>query len=401
MAEAAPDVAALKRAVCAAVDQMAPRLIELSHRIHDNPEFQYEEHRASAWLCEFLSSEGIGAELGACGMPTAFAGGRDGAAPGPTIAFVAEYDALRGLGHACGHNILGTSNVGAAAALARVMPQLAGRMRIYGTPAEEGGGGKLPFVRDGMFEGVDAAITMHPQGGARPHSLGGRCLASQPVTFKYYGKPAHAAANPQDGINALDACIQTFNNINALRQHLRQEVRIHGIIRHGGTAPNVTPEFAQAEFRVRAPSTAEAKATFAKVRACAEAGALAAGARLEVALGPFYEEMNPNAALGEAALANLQALGLPTAPPTAGVASHSTDLGNVSRVCPTVSVSVNIAGKGISPHQHEFADAAASADGDRGLLAAAKVMAMTAIDVLTDPALRQRAADELRRSQQS
>lgn len=389
-----PDVAALKQAVCAAVDEMAPRLIELSHKIHDHPEFQYEEHQASAWLCEFLAGAGVPAELGTCGMPTAFAGGRQGAGPGPTVAFVAEYDALRGLGHACGHNILGTSNAGAAAALARVLPQLPGRMRIYGTPAEEGGGGKLPFVRDGYFQGVDAAITMHPGGGARPHGVGGRCLASQPVTFKYYGKPAHAAGNPQDGINALDALIQTFNGINALRQHLRQEVRIHGIVRHGGEAPNVTPDFTQGEFRVRAPTTEEAKATFAKVRACAEAGALAAGARLEVELGPFYEEMNPNAALGEAAIANLQALGLPTAPPNPGVASHSTDLGNVSRVCPTVSVSINIAGQGISPHQHEFATAAASPEGDRGLIAAAKAMAMTAIDVLTDPALRERAAAE-------
>ena len=394
----AEDVAALKQAVCAAVDQMAPRLIELSHRIHSSPEFQYEEHKASAWLCEFLSEEGIGAELGACGMPTAFAGGKDGRAPGPTVAFIAEYDALRGLGHACGHNILGTSNVGAAAALARVMPQLAGRMRIYGTPAEEGGGGKIPFVREGMFKDVDAAISMHPGGGARPHTVGGRCLASQKVTFKYFGRPAHAAGNPQDGINALDACIQTFNGINALRQHLRQETRIHGIIRHGGTAANVTPEFAQAEFAVRAPTTVECRATFEKVRHCAEAGALAAGARLEVDLGPFYEETNPNGTLGEVAISNLRILDLPVAPPAGGVASHSTDLGNVSRVCPTVSVSVNIAGKGVSPHQHEFAVAAASADGDRAVVTAAKVMAMTAIDVLTDAALRERAAAEFRES---
>ncbi len=398
MAEGTPDVAALKQAVCSAVDQMAPRLIALSHRIHENPEFQYEEHKASAWLCEFLNEEGLGAELGACGMPTAFAGGRDGKAPGPTVAFIAEYDALRGLGHACGHNILGTSNAGAAAALARVMPQLAGRMRIYGTPAEEGGGGKIPFVREGMFRDVDAAISMHPGGGARPNSLGGRCLASQKVTFKYHGRPAHAAGNPHDGINALDACIQTFNGINALRQHLRQEVRIHGIIRHGGTAANVTPDFAQAEFAVRAPTTPECREVYQKVLRCAEGGAAAAGARLEVVEGPFYEETNPNGALGGAAMANMEALALPVVAPSGGVASHSTDLGNVSRVVPTVSVNINIAGKGIQPHQHEFAVAAASADGDRAVVAAAKVMAMTAIDVLTDPALRQRAAEEFRAS---
>jgi amidohydrolase len=390
-----PDVAELKRRACAIVDQLAPRLIELSHRIHAHPELQFEEVKASAWLAEFLGDEGLGVELGACGMPTAFYGSKRGG-DGPTVAFVAEYDALRDLGHACGHNILGTSNAGAAVAVSRLIGELGGTVAIFGTPAEEGGGGKIPFVRDGYFRDVAAAITMHPQGGGRPNGVNGRCLAVVPVTFKFYGKPAHAAANPQDGVNALDALIQTFNGINAMRQHVRQEVRIHGIVRHGGSAPNVTPDFTQGEFLVRAPTAEEVRSVGERVKACAQAGALATGCRLETEEGPFYEDMRPNPALNAAMLRNLEALGLPVAPPPTAVGSYSTDLGNVSRACPTVSASLNIAGRGVQPHQHEFATAAGSPDGDRALVNAAKAMAMTAIDVLTDAALRAQAAADFR-----
>ena len=390
-----PDVADLKRRACAAVDQLAPRLIELSHRIHDNPELQFEEVKASAWLAEFLGNEGLGVELGSAGMPTAFYGKKK-AGDGPTVAFVAEYDALRGLGHACGHNILGTSNAGAAIAVSRIIGEIGGTVAIFGTPAEEGGGGKIPFVKEGYFKDVAAAVSMHPQGGERPASVNGRCLAVIPMVFKFYGHPAHAAANPHDGRNALDALIQTFNGINAMRQHVRQEIRIHGVIRHGGDAANVTPDFTEGEFLVRAPSAVDVRAVADRVRACAEAGGLAAGCRVEIEEGPFYLDTLPNPALNAAMLKNLEALGLPVVPPTDAVGMYGTDLGNVSRVCPTVSASVNIAGKGIFPHQHEFATAAASAEGDRALISAAKAMAMTAIDVLTDPALRESAAADLR-----
>jgi amidohydrolase len=390
-----PDAAELKRRACGIVDQLAPRLIELSHRIHDHPELQFEEVKASAWLAELLGEEGFGVELGACGMPTAFYGRKRGS-DGPTVAFVAEYDALRDIGHACGHNILGTSNVGAAIAVSKLIGDIGGTVAIFGTPAEEGGGGKIPFVRDGYFKDVAAAVTMHPQGGARPNTVSGKCLAVIPMTFKFYGKPAHAAGNPQDGVNALDALIQTFNGINAMRQHVRQEVRIHGVIRHGGGAANVTPDFTQGEFLVRAPTAEEVRMVGDRVRACAQAGALATGCRVEIEEGPFYEDMRPNGALNAAMLKNLEALGLPVAAPGTAVGSFSTDLGNVSRACPTVSASVNIAGKGIGPHQHEFATAAGSPDGDRAVVNAAKAMAMTAIDVLTDPALREQAAADFR-----
>ncbi len=392
---AVPDVADLKRRACAVVDQLAPRLIELSHRIHDNPEFQFEEVKASAWLAEFLGNEGLPVELGAAGMPTAFFGKKRGG-DGPTVALVAEYDALRGLGHACGHNILGTSNVGAAVAVSRLIGEIGGTVEIFGTPAEEGGGGKIPFVKEGYFRDVAAAVSMHPQGGGRPAGVNGRCLAVIPFVFKFYGKPAHAAGNPQDGRNALDALIQTFNGINAMRQHVRSDVRIHGIIRHGGEAANVTPDFTQGEFLVRAPSAVDVRAVADRVRACAEAGALAAGCRVEIEEGPFYEDMVPNAPLNTAMLKNIEALGLPSVPPTDAVGMFGTDLGNVSRACPTVSASVNIAGPGVHPHQHEFAVAAASPEGDRAVIDAAKIMAMTAIDVLTDPALREQAAADFR-----
>lgn len=386
-----PEVTDLKERACAVIDQLGPHLIELSHRIHDHPELQFEEVQAAGWLAEFLGRQGLGVELGAAGMPTAFYGRKRGG-EGPTVAFVAEYDALREIGHACGHNILGTSNVGAALAIGRLIGETGGTVAIFGTPAEEGGGGKIPFVEQGFFGDVAAAISMHPQGGGRPHTVGGRCLACLPLTFTFHGHPAHAAANPQDGRNALDALIQTFNGINALRQHVRQEVRIHGVIRRGGDAPNVTPDFTQGEFIARAPTAEDLRDVAARVKACAEAGALAAGCRLEITEGAFYEDMRPNEPLGEAMLANLAALGLDTAVPSPAVGSFSTDLGNVSRACPTVAAMLNIAGAGVNPHQHEFATAAASPAGDRVVIGAAKAMAMTAIDVLMDPGLRERAA---------
>ena len=381
----------LKTVVCDAVDSMADRLIELSHRIHASPELQFEEVKASGWLTEMLEAGGLSVERGLCGMPTSFIGRKVGRSGGPKVACVAEYDALAEVGHACGHNILGTSNVGAAIALGHTIGELDGEVLVFGTPAEEGGGGKIPFVEQGYFDDVAAVVTMHPQGHASRPTVGGRCLAVQPLTFKFYGRAAHAAGNPHEGINALDALIQTFNGINAMRQHVRQEVRIHGTITHGGGAPNVTPDFTQGEFLVRAPSAEEVRQVTERVIGCAQAGALATGARMEVERGPFYEDMWPNAALGRAAVQNLAALGLDPVPTMPYLGSYSTDLGNISRACPTTSISMPIAGRGIGPHHRDFAAAAASPAGDLGLIHAAKAIAMTAIDVLTDPELRQQA----------
>ena len=385
----------LKDRVCAAVDELRPVLIELSHRIHAHPELQFEEYQACAWLSNALVEAGFEVQRGCCGMETAFLGVLDrsgGDASAPTVAFVAEYDALRGLGHACGHNILGASNVGAGMALARVMDGVRGRVLVFGTPAEEGGGGKIPFVEQGYFDGVTAAISMHPSGDDRPHSVAGRCLAVQPLTFKFYGRPAHAAAAPELGINALDALLQTFNGINALRQQLRDDVRIHGIVVRGGDAVNVIPEYAEAEFLVRCADWDYLLEVVARVKDCARGGALAAGARLEIEEGVAYKDMRPDPLLAEVMLENMRRLGLDPAPMPETVGSYSTDLGNVSHVVPTVSASICIAGPGVVPHKHEFAEAAASPRGDEGLILAAKVMAMTALDVLLRPELREQLA---------
>ncbi len=230
------------------IDEIGPILIEISQTIHANPELAFEEHESMALLAGTAERHGFDVERGVAGLETAFVATSRGIADGPTIAFVAEYDALPGLGHACGHNIIGTAATGAALALQALRDNVPGMVKLIGTPAEEKGGGKVIMVERGVFDDVDAAMMIHP--GTKAMTTRGT-LASNKVDFELFGRTAHAAAAPDLGINALDACIQTFNNINALRQHLTPDVRIHGIITHGGEAPNIVPEYAAASFSVR------------------------------------------------------------------------------------------------------------------------------------------------------
>jgi amidohydrolase len=382
--------AELKQRVQEFVDEWADRLIQISQTIHAHPEVAFEEHRSMALLADTVEAEGLVVERGVAELPTAFVATSVGARPGPTIAFVAEYDALPGLGHACGHNIIGTAATGAALALHAIRDQVPGVVKLIGTPAEERGGGKVIMVERGVFDSVDAAMMVHP--GTKAMTTRGS-LASNKLRLEFFGRAAHAAAAPDMGINALDACIQTFNNINALRQHLTPDVRIHGIITHGGDAPNIVPKYAAAEFSVRAATSDSSFAVVEKVVRCAEAGALAAGAEVKVQHQTHYANRVANPTMARLFGDNIGALGEKVEAPLPDERMGSSDMGNVSHLVPAIHPYVVIADPGISGHTPEFAAASASARGNRALLRAAKAMAMTAVELLTQPEVM----DQIRR----
>ncbi len=356
----------------------------MSQTLHANPELSFEEHESMRLLADTVEASGFMVERGVAGLETAFVATLPGAGPRPAVAFIAEYDALPGLGHACGHNIIGTAATGAALAMQAIRDEVPGVIKLIGTPAEERGGGKVIMVERGIFDDVDAAMMVHP--GTKTMTTRGT-LASNKIEFEWFGKSAHAAASPDMGVNALDACIQTFNNINALRQHLTDDVRIHGIITHGGEAPNIVPEYAAAAFSVRAGTSERSFETLEKVIRCAEAGALAAGATVKYRHLTHYANRIANPTLARLFAENVTALGETVVEPLPNERMGSSDMGNVSQTVPAIHPYIPIAEPGISGHTPEFAAAAASDWGNQALLQSAKAMAMTAVDLLTRPDL--------------
>ena len=374
----------MKQKIIDTIDQNRALLLDVSHYIHENPELLFEEAKAAERLAHELQQFGFEVRSGVAGLKTAFRASLRSAKPGPSIAFLAEYDALPEIGHACGHNIIGAAALGAAIGLHNLMDEIPGEIVVFGTPAEEGGGGKIIMVDKGEFSSIDAAMIVHPSSLTKVEM---RALAALPLKMVFRGKPAHAAGSPHEGINALDALINTFVNINALRQHLTSDVRIHGIITKGGTAPNIVPELAEGSFIIRAADKKYHEQVVEKVKNCAKAGALATGASVEfVTAGLVYDPMKHNFALGEAFRSNLEQLGWQESSVEKS-GSGSTDMGNVSQVVPSIHPSMAICDLGIPGHSHEFRDAARSARGDESLLAASKAMALTAYDLLTQPDL--------------
>jgi amidohydrolase len=384
----------VKDAIVQAVDRLGDELEALSRQIHDHPELAYEEVKACGWLCDFLDRKGFKVERDTAGVATAFRATIETGA-GPTIAILCEYDALPGIGHACGHNVIATSGAGAGAALAAVTAQLPkGRIQVIGTPAEEGGGGKLKLIQGGVFKDVDCAMMIH---GFDRTILHQDLLGIVRVTFEYTGKAAHASADPWEGVNALDACIQTFNAISMLRQQVRPECRIHGIITDGGAAANIIPEHAAATFYVRAPGIDTMWELYRRVVACAEGAAQAAGVGLKVTQhDSVYEPLRRNQALLDLFAANMNAVGL-TEDPAMPDRLGSSDIGNVSQVIPAIQPMVAIAPLGTAIHSREFADAAVKPLARAGLVAAAKTMALTAFDLLADPGQVDKAKAEFAR----
>jgi amidohydrolase len=372
------------------VDARRDELIQLADRIHARPEVAFEEFESAALLTATLEENGFAVERGVAGLETAFVATTQGQGDGPTVAILAEYDALPGLGHACGHNLIGAAAVGAGLAIQSVLPELAGTIQVIGTPGEEGGGGKAIMVDGGVFDGIDAAMMVHP---SSKNLTRRSSLTSYKIQIELFGKPAHAAAKPDEGINALEALILTYNGINALRQHLRDDARIHGIITHGGDAPNIVPEYTAARFYVRAADSPYTVEVIEKIRGCAEGAALATGARLEFSeYAPHYDDRMPNHKLYDLAEANMATLGLELAAPDERMGSS--DMGNVSQVVPSMHPYVAIGPEEMGGHTAEFCAAAGSPAGHEGMIKAAKLMAMTAVDLLAEPANLAEAKEE-------
>src|SRR6266852_2335975 len=384
----------VKDDIARALDRAGDELEQLSRKIHDHPELGYQEVKASGWLVELLSAKGFKVERGVAGVDTAFRATLE-TGDGPTIAIMCEYDALPGIGHACGHNVIAAAGAGAGVGLAAVRERLPkGRIQVIGTPAEEGGGGKVKLIRGGIFQGVDAAMMVHGWDRWTAHQ---DLLGIVRVGFEFSGKAAHASADPWEGVNALDGVIQTFNNISMLRQQVRPDCRIHGIITHGGAAPNIIPEFAAATFYVRAPRIDQMWALYQRVVACAEGAARATGATLTVTQHDnVYEPMKRNEAFLALWRANLTALGVSESPEVKDRLGSS-DVGNVSQVIPTIQPLVKIAPDGTAIHSRAFEAAAVSPQAREGLLAAAKAMAMTTVDLLGDAGLLARVKQEFQR----
>lgn len=371
------DLGALKDRVCKEIDAARTEFVALSRRIHENPELGLEERRAADWLGGLLRDGGFSVERPVAGLATAFRADVRGERARPRVALLAEYDALAGLGHACGHNLICMASVGAAVALHRAAPKLPGTLTVLGTPAEETSGGKIVMVDQGVFEGIDAAMMFHP---SRNNWWTRGALAAQSLLVKFHGKPAHAAAMPEKGINALNALLLTYHAIDSLRQHVPGDVRIHGIITKGGDAPNVVPAYAEGDFLVRAAARATMADVMEKVKRCAEGAALQTGARVEFEQGLVYAERYNNRVLADVFASNMGRLGVEGERPPSEGGVGSSDIGNVSMVCPTIHPYLKIADD-VSGHTVEFREAAGSPRGYEAMLAAAKGLAMTALDV--------------------
>lgn len=373
----------LKQRVIDSIDGHRVDLIRIADAIHGNPELPFEEFEAAALLTSTLEESGFALERGVAGLETAFVATLHGREGGPVVAFVAEYDALPGMGHACGHNLIAAAAVGAAWGIQPLLPELRGTVQVIGTPAEEGGGGKVIMVDAGVFSNVDAALMIHP---SRENLVGRLSLTAYPVCIKFYGKAAHASSAPDEGINALEALLLTFSGINALRQHLQDDARIHGIIVHGGDAPNIVPDYVEAKFLVRALEPAYAAQVLDKVQACAEGAARATGARLEFDVcGPRYDARLPNPTLVSLFRDNMAALNLDIKLATGDEPMGSSDIGNVSQVIPAIHPYIAIGPESLVGHSPEFRDAAASPAGHKGMIQGAKALAMTAVDLFAVP----------------
>ncbi|MGI8983049.1 MAG: amidohydrolase [Acidimicrobiales bacterium] len=365
------------------VDRRADLLLEVSHRIHGHPELLFAETFAADVLASAL-----GTEAGAYGLDTAFEK-RIGSGAGPAVAVICEYDALPGIGHGCGHNVIAAAGLGAGLAAGALAEEAGGRLVVLGTPAEEGGGGKVVMGERGAFEGIDAAMMVHPCGADLTEA---DIIAIATWRVDYFGAGAHAAAAPHLGRNALDAMVLGYNAVGALRQHIASTDRIHGVFPRAGEKPNIVPDHTVAEWYVRSASIESLQPLKARVLACLESGAAAAGCRIEVRpTCPEYSDLRTNPVLIDLYRANSEAIGRAVHEPTPSTrVVASTDMGNVSHLVPSIHPMIAVSPPDVALHSADFARWAVSAEGDRAVLDAAKAMAMTVLDLwLTDGAAQE------------
>nr|BEL00578.1 M20 family metallopeptidase [Dehalococcoides mccartyi] len=374
------NLADIKSAIIKMINTEKGSLEELSLKLHANPELGYQEHKAVEWLCEYLSSQNFSIEKNIGGLNTAFKATFGHGTP--VIGFLAEYDALPQLGHACGHNLIATSAAGAAVASCLAAKLCGGTVCLIGTPAEELSGGKIQMVEKGIFKELDSALIAHP---GNEDIATTQALACVTLNVEYFGKEAHAAAHPDKGINALDAIVLAYTSLNSLRQHIEPSARIHGIITDGGKAANIVPGHSAGTFLIRSQTMPYLKELMDRVLDCFKSAAQATGARLEYRFDKsIYAPMNNNLALANLYVKNMDLLGRKTLLEDPDMNFGSTDMGNVSQILPSLHGYYAITRKEVSGHTEEFASAACSVNGLKGALDAAKAMAMTAADLFSN-----------------
>lgn len=365
-------------------EQLKSDLIELSNTIYEHPELGNEEVFSSGLHMALLSKYGFDVISGYKEIPTAFRAEYHSGKPGPVIAYMAEYDALPGIGHGCGHNMLGTVSTGAGILLSRMTDEIGGTVVVFGTPAEETNGAKVILAERGAFDDVDAAMIAHPSSA---HNKSGSSLAMDAIQFAFKGKTAHAASAPEQGINALDAVINTFNNINALRQQIRSDARIHGIVKEGGKAANIIPDYCVAQFYVRAAKKTYLQELTERVKNCARGAAMAAGAELEISNYELsYDNLVTNQTLSDIYTESLaEYVDIIDEPKTE---TGSLDAGNVSHICPTIHPYFDITGRvPVTPHTIEFARCTLTDYAYEQMINTAKALAVTGSKIITEPDL--------------
>lgn len=354
-------------------------LCEISEYIYHNPELGNQEFKSSEKLISFLEEHNFIVEREFLGLKTAFRAVYDSNKPGLTVGYLCEYDALPEIGHGCGHNMIGTMSAGAGVILSKIVDKVGGRIIIYGTPAEETNGAKVIFAENGVFEELDAAMILHPSDKT---TKSGTSMALYPLQFTYRGRTAHAAGCPQDGINALNSVIQLFNGIDALRQHVTPDVRMHGIITNGGVAANIVPDEAVAQFYFRAAKKETVMDVVEKVKKIAEGAALMTGATLEMERFELpYDNLETHENLSEAFNENLRSLGITDIVENKDFGSS--DIGNVSQIVPTIHPNIGISNCRVVGHSREMADATISELGHERLITGTLALAYTGYDVLT------------------
>ena len=384
------DIENLKTLVTSEIDARYQQLRELSLKIHSAPELGFHEFKAATWLTQYLEENGFSIERGICELPTAFRGSYG--EEKPAIAILAEYDALPGLGHACGHNLIAACAAGAGVASKAAIDRLGGSILVIGTPAEELYGGKAIMAERDGFNNLDVAMMVH-LGAYDAATI--QALACITLDVEFFGKAAHAAARPEVGINALEAMLQSFTAINSLRQHIKDTARIHGIITDGGQAANIVPDHSAGNFIVRAENDTYLDELKQKVLNCFIAAATASGARLEYKWGNVsYAPMRNNLTLARLFTRNMQSLGHKMKLRDPSKSFGSTDMGNVSQLVPGIHPTVAIAPVTVMLHSPQFVSAAASETGIRGLIDSAKALAMTVVDLLATPEMATRVKRE-------
>lgn len=371
----------MKNAIICEIEKIKESLWDINDYIYNNPELGDKEFKAVEKLTSFLEKHSFNIEIGIANRETSFKAEFDSGIEGPTIAYMCEYDALPEIGHGCGHNMIGTMSAGAGVALSKVIKKIGGKVVVFGTCAEETNGAKVDMAEQGVFNNVDVAMMVHPNNIT---CESGTSLAMEAIEFDFFGQTSHAAASPEKGINALDAVILTFNGINALRQHVTSDVRIHGIISEGGVAANIVPDKAVAKFYVRAAKKKYLNEVVEKVKNVARGAALMTGARLEISnYESSFDDMNTNKNLSKAFNKNLEMIGVQDIKRREEIGG-SIDMGNVSYVVPAIHPMIGIGNTNLVSHTIEMAEATITNEAHEALLKGAIALACTGYDVISD-----------------